>query len=136
MLQPASQPARQPLGCVTGPDLHLSCNERADATHVCVCVCRCAYIRSIQEAENKAAEASMKINCEEQEREENRDVCCWREHTSHKLVPRLVWDHNFSIQPEVKLGSSSIDFFPGFVAVFLSTNSKCRPSPALDVISV
>lgn len=63
-------------------------------------------------------------------------MCCWRKHTSNKLVPRLVWDHNFSIQPEVKLGSSSIDFFPGFVAVFLSTNSKCRPSPALDVISV
>lgn len=57
-------------------------------------------------------------------------------YTSNKLMSRPVWSHNFSIQREVKLGSSSIDFFPGFVAVFLSTNSKCRPSPALDGISV
>ncbi len=57
-------------------------------------------------------------------------------HTSNKLMSRPVWYHNFSIQREVKLGSSSIDFFPGFVAVFLSTNSKWRPSPALDVISL
>ena len=57
-------------------------------------------------------------------------------YTSNKLMSRPVWSHNFSIQQEVKLGSSSIDFFPGFVAVFLSTNSKCRPSAALDGISV
>lgn len=56
--------------------------------------------------------------------------------TSNKLISRPLWYHKFSIQPEVKLGSSSIDFFPGFVAVFLTTNSKCRPLPALDAISL
>lgn len=49
---------------------------------------------------------------------------------------RPVWSHNFSIQPEAKLRSSSIDFLPGFVAVFLTTNSKCRSLAAPDVISL
>lgn len=54
-------------------------------------------------------------------------------YTSNKLMSRPVWYHNFSIQREVKLGSSSIDFFPGFVAVFLSTNSvQAFASPGCD----
>lgn len=47
-------------------------------------------------------------------------------YTSNKLMSRPVWSHNFSIQREIKLGSSSIDFFSGVVAVFLSTNSKLQ----------
>lgn len=67
---------------------------------------------------------------------EQRAVAWENTHQISQCQPRPVWDHNFSIQLEVKPGSNFIDFFPGFMAVFLSTNSKCRPSLTLDGISV
>lgn len=84
-------------------------------------------------ARNKAIEAGRKRKGGK--RKESSELLSGK-HTSNRLVPRRVWDHNFSIQLGVKLGSSSIDFFPGYVAVFLATNSKCRPSTVLDVIAV
>lgn len=99
-----------------------------------MCVGVCAFT-SIQEMEAKQMKQVGKGPRKMGKEGEQRCVLLGK-HTSNMLVPRRVWDHNFSIQLEVKLGSSSIDFFPGFVAVFLSTNSECRPSPTLDVIPV
>lgn len=102
----------------------------------CVCVCIYEHLGNGKNSKQTSRERERREG-KEGKKTEGRENCCLGKYRSNKLMSRPAWSHNFSIQREVKLGSSSIDFFfPGFVAVFLSTNSKRRPPPALDVISL
>lgn len=102
--------------------------------YICVCVCVFTSILQMEIKRLKQGERTGKKK--KWWRDGDQRELLLGKYTSNKLMSRPVWSHNFSIQQEVTPGSSFIDFFPGFVAVFLSTNSKCRTSPALYVISL
>lgn len=100
------------------------------SAYIYICVPVCVWVAARVRAFRKHLEAGKKQSNRSELHEEGGEKrgrravsCCQETHTSNAPVPRRVWDHNFSVQLGVKPGSSSIDFFPGCVAVFLSANS-------------